>query len=146
MTKPQVPQILGPRLLTIQSPAWMLASGIGDALATYIEAQASFANNNVCNSGLDDYHPSMLGMAAAKLCYDILLKDGVAAMRAARQHLRICPLRQIFSLWKLVPPQTNSMPCIQDTGPSTWRIHSRTPDKNRLFFYFSAFYNFYINS
>ena len=74
--------------ITIQSPAWMLASGIGDALATYIEAQASFANNNVCNSGLDDYHPSMLGMAAAKLCYDILLKDGVAAMRAARQHLR----------------------------------------------------------
>ena len=55
-------------------------------------------------------------------------------------------LRQIFSLWKLVPPQTNSMPCIQDTGPSTWRIHSRTPDKNRLFFYFSAFYNFYFNS
>ena len=74
--------------ITVQAPAWMMVSGIGDALATYIEAQASFANNNVCNSGLDDYHPSMLGMAAAKLCYDILLKDGVAAMRAARQHLR----------------------------------------------------------
>ncbi len=74
--------------ITIQSPAWMLTSGIGDALATYIEAQASFANNNVCNSGLDDYRPSMLGMAAAKLCYDILLKDGVAAIRAAKEHLR----------------------------------------------------------
>ena len=74
--------------ITIQSPAWMLASGIGDALATYIEAQASSANNNVCNSGLDDYKPSMLGMAAAKLCYDILIQDGVAAMRAAREHLR----------------------------------------------------------
>lgn len=74
--------------ITIQSPAWMLASGIGDALATYIEAQASSANNNVCNSGLDDYKPTMLGMAAAKLSYDILLKDGVAAMRAAKAHLR----------------------------------------------------------
>lgn len=74
--------------ITIQSPAWMLASGIGDALATYIEAQASSANNNVCNSGLDDYKASMLGMAAAKLCYDILIQDGVAAMRAAREHLR----------------------------------------------------------
>ncbi len=74
--------------ITIQSPPWMLVSGIGDALATYIEAQASAANNNVCNSGLDDYKPTMLGMAAAKLSYDILLRDGVAAMRAARAHLR----------------------------------------------------------
>lgn len=74
--------------ITIKSPAWMLTSGIGDALATYIEAEASAANNNVCNSGLEDYKPSMLGMAAAKLCYDILLKDGVAAMRAAKQQLR----------------------------------------------------------
>ena len=74
--------------ITIKSPAWMLASGIGDALATYIEAQASSANNNVCNSGLDDYRPTMLGMAAAKLSYDILLKDGIAAMRAARHQLR----------------------------------------------------------
>jgi len=74
--------------ITIQSPPWMLASGIGDALATYIEAQASFANNNVCNSGQDDYRPALLGLTAAKLCYDILLKDGAAAMRAARNHLR----------------------------------------------------------
>ena len=37
--------------ITVQSPAWMMVSGMGDALATYIEAQASFANNNVCNAG-----------------------------------------------------------------------------------------------
>lgn len=86
--------------ITIQSPAWMLASGIGDALATYIEAQASSANNNVCNSGLDDYKPSMLGMAAAKLCYDILIQDGVAAMRAAGS---ICGLPPMRMWWK--PPR-----------------------------------------
>lgn len=74
--------------ITVQSPAWMFTSGIGDALATYFEAEASVANNNVCNAGLDDYKPSLLGRAAAKLCYDILIKDGVAAMRAATQHLR----------------------------------------------------------
>lgn len=74
--------------ITIQSPAWMLASGIGDALATYFEGQASRANNNICNAGWDDYRPSLLGLSSAKLCCDILLKDGVAAMRAARNHLR----------------------------------------------------------
>ena len=74
--------------ITIQSPAWMLVSGIGDALATYFESQASYANNNVCNAGLEDYRPTLLGLASAKLCCDILLKDGVAAMRAAKQHLR----------------------------------------------------------
>lgn len=74
--------------ITIKAPGWMLVSGIGDALATYFEAQASYANNNVCNAGLEDYRPTMLGLASAKLCCDILLKDGVAAMRAAKQHLR----------------------------------------------------------
>jgi len=74
--------------ITIKAPGWMLVSGIGDALATYFEAQASYANNNVCNAGLEDYRPTLLGLTSAKLCCDILLKDGVAAMRAAKQHLR----------------------------------------------------------
>ncbi len=74
--------------ITIKAPAWMLCSGIGDALATYFEGEASIANNNVCNAGQDDYKPSMLGRAAAKLCCDILLADGVAAMRSAQNHVR----------------------------------------------------------
>lgn len=74
--------------ITVQSPAWMLVSGIGDALATYVEAQASFANNNVCNAGAGDYRPTLLGMAAAKLSYDILLEKGRDAMLSARNHLR----------------------------------------------------------
>ncbi len=80
--------------VTVTSPAWMLASGIGDAMATFFEAEASVKNNNVCNAGYDvrtgedDYKPTMLGFAAAKLCYEILIRDGVAAMRAAKEHLR----------------------------------------------------------
>ena len=74
--------------ITVQSPAWMMVSGMGDALATYIEAQASFANNNVCNAGAGDYGPTLLGMAAAKLSYDVLLSKGREALLAARHHLR----------------------------------------------------------
>lgn len=65
-----------------------MVSGIGDALATYIEAQASFANNNVCNAGAGDYRPTLMAMSAAKLSYEILLEEGRSAIRAARQHLR----------------------------------------------------------
>ena len=74
--------------ITITSPAFMLVSGIGDALSTYFESLASFGNNNVCNAGRGEYHPSMLGMAAAKLCYEVLLRDGEAAVRGAKKHLR----------------------------------------------------------
>ena len=74
--------------ITIQSPAWMLVSGIGDALATYIEAQASFANNNVCNAGAGEYRPTLLGLSAAKLSYEILLSQGRTAVRCAQHHLR----------------------------------------------------------
>lgn len=74
--------------ITIQAPVHMLVSGIGDALATYVEAQASWANNNVCNAGGGAYKPALLGMAAAKLSYDVLLEKGRAAVLAAKEHVR----------------------------------------------------------
>ena len=64
--------------ITIQSPLSMFISGIGDALATYVEAEASFANNNVCNVCGGQYKPALLGMAVAKLSYDVLLEKGRA--------------------------------------------------------------------
>lgn len=73
--------------ITIKSPTWMLVSGIGDALATFVEAEASFANNNVCY--VDGcYRPTLLGMAAAKLSYDVLLDKGRAAIRASKNQIR----------------------------------------------------------
>lgn len=74
--------------ITIGSPIKMLISGIGDALATYIEAEASYANNNVCNAGDGAYKPTRMAMALAKLSYDILLKKGLEALRAAKCHAR----------------------------------------------------------
>ena len=71
--------------ITVKSPAWMLVSGIGDALATYVEAVASYANNNISNTG---YKPALLGMAVAKLSYEVLMEKGEAAMLAAQSGLR----------------------------------------------------------
>ena len=70
--------------ITVQAPLFMFSSGIGDALATYIEAEASFANNNVCNAGGGIYRPTQLGMAAAKISFDILMEKGRSAFEAAR--------------------------------------------------------------
>lgn len=74
--------------ITIQAPPHMLISGIGDALATYIEARASFANNNVNYVGGGGYRPTLLSMNIAKLCFDVLMEKGRAAMLAAKNHLR----------------------------------------------------------
>lgn len=73
--------------ITIKSPTWMLVSGIGDALATYIEAVASYANNNI-NNVSGDYRPTLLSMNIAKLSYDILMDKGRAAIRASKAQLR----------------------------------------------------------
>lgn len=73
--------------ITVKAPTFMLTSGIGDALATYIEAEASFANNNVCNAGGGTYRPTMLGMAVAKLSYEILMEKGRAAMDAQKKQV-----------------------------------------------------------
>ncbi|MBR5470564.1 MAG: iron-containing alcohol dehydrogenase [Oscillibacter sp.] len=74
--------------ITIQAPPHMLISGIGDALATYVEARASFANNNVNYVGGGGYRPTLLSMNIAKLCFDVLMEKGRAAMLAAKNHLR----------------------------------------------------------
>ena len=74
--------------ITIRSPAHMFISGIGDALATYVEAEASFAHNNVNNVAGFRYKPTLLAMAAARTCYEVLLEQGRAAVLAARNHFR----------------------------------------------------------
>ena len=74
--------------ITIQSPVKMLVSGIGDSLATFIEAEASYAHNNVCNAVGGKYRQTRLSMAVAELSYDILLEKGRAAVRAAKHHIR----------------------------------------------------------
>ena len=56
------------------SPVRLTVSGMGDALATYFEAQATHdADGGTCAGGKG----GMAGLALAKLCYETLMTDGV---------------------------------------------------------------------
>lgn len=68
-----------------KAPARLLISGMGDALATYFEARACQRSNaGNCVGG----KITLAAMALAKLCYETLLKDGVAAALAADE--KVC--------------------------------------------------------
>lgn len=58
------------------SPVRLTVSGMGDALATYFEAQATHdADGDTCAGGKG----GLAALALAKLCYDTLMADGVKA-------------------------------------------------------------------
>ena len=66
-----------------KAPARLFSAGIGDALATWFEAQAcerSYTPNCVARG----YRRTRAGMAVCRECYDILMQDGVAALRAVK--------------------------------------------------------------
>lgn len=68
-----------------KAPARLLASGIGDALATYFEARACYQSEaDNCVGG----KPTKTAIALAKLCYDTLLEDGVQAVLAVKN--KVC--------------------------------------------------------
>ena len=69
------------------APPRMFAAGIGDALATYFEAVATKAGNNVNNFG-KGYAQTLTGMAIARLCFDTIMSQGLQAYRAAERHIR----------------------------------------------------------
>ena len=63
----------------ITAPVHMFLAGVGDALATYVEAKACYAAHAVACSGGT---PTLTALAMAKLCYDILLEYTEAALLA----------------------------------------------------------------
>jgi len=66
-----------------QAPARFLVSGMGDALATWFEAESckkKYAGNMTGDVG------SMTAYALARLCYETLLEYGVAAKSACEAH------------------------------------------------------------
>ncbi len=67
--------------IVARAPARLLISGMGDALATYFEADACIRSHkrNVAG-GLS----TLAAAAISKLCYETLLRDGPAAVAAAR--------------------------------------------------------------
>lgn len=73
---PQI--VLADMNVIADAPVRFLVAGMGDALATWFEARSCerSKSRNECG-GLS----TMAGLALAKLCYDIILKDGAAAKR-----------------------------------------------------------------
>ena len=66
-----------------KAPIRYLISGMGDALSTYFEARANDESDspNYISGG---YRRPKVAMAIARLCYDILLEDGLKAVLAAK--------------------------------------------------------------
>ncbi|MDO4565717.1 MAG: glycerol dehydrogenase [Oscillospiraceae bacterium] len=65
--------------IMVLAPEKMLKAGIGDALATYIEARAANRKHSPASSG---GAPTMTAMALARICFDTLLEDTDAALTA----------------------------------------------------------------
>ena len=67
-----------------KAPARLLVSGMGDALATYFEAQATAdANASTCAGG----KITNAALVLARACYDTLLADGLKAKLAVEKHV-----------------------------------------------------------
>lgn len=63
-----------------EAPVRFLVAGMGDALSTYFEAQANAASGHDNFAGGKGTNTSL---ALAKLCYDLLIRDGVKAKESA---------------------------------------------------------------
>jgi glycerol dehydrogenase len=66
-----------------KAPARLLVAGMGDALATWFEAKTVIAAKKKNQLG---GATTLSGEALAKLCYETLLNDGVAALQSVRAH------------------------------------------------------------
>ncbi|ACL16134.1 glycerol dehydrogenase [Methanosphaerula palustris] len=83
---PQNPElVLVDTDVIIQAPVRFLVAGMGDALSTYFEAMANTASgHDNCAGG----KPTTTSVALARVCYEILIRDGLKAKRSAEE--RVC--------------------------------------------------------
>ncbi|WP_321507527.1 glycerol dehydrogenase [uncultured Methanoregula sp.] len=65
-----------------RAPVRFLVAGMGDALSTYFEARANAASNHDNFAGGKSTNASV---ALAKLCYEILIRDGLMAKQSAEK-------------------------------------------------------------
>ena len=66
------------------APAALLAAGVGDALATWLEARATAASGSATMAG---GRPTLAGTALARLSWDVLWDNALPALDAVRDHL-----------------------------------------------------------
>ena len=72
-----------------EAPVRFLVSGMGDALATLIEAEATRKANvpNLVYHKMGGYRQTLAGRAIARACYKSLMKNGVMAKEACEKHV-----------------------------------------------------------
>lgn len=80
-------------LIIANAPSRLLVSGMGDALATYFEARACHQSNAKTISG---GACSLTALQLAKICYDTLLQDGLAAKLSAEHQVNSKALENII--------------------------------------------------
>ena len=68
-----------------EAPTIFLVSGMGDALATFWEADTCVKSNKP-NVLTGEFPPTLTAFALARLCYDILLEHGLLAKMAVEQN------------------------------------------------------------
>lgn len=82
LTKQNPNVVLVDTAIIAQAPPRLFSAGMGDALATWFEARAVHASKSLTMArGL----PSNAALAMSKLCFDILMRDGVRAFNDVRQ-------------------------------------------------------------
>ena len=67
-----------------EAPVRAFVAGMGDALATWIEAEAAYKTRAASLAG---GMATLASLAIARLCYDTLLEHGLEAKRALEQHV-----------------------------------------------------------
>lgn len=77
--------------IAVRAPIRTLVAGLGDALATYIEARAVADCDNQNNVGIGfldhNYRITRLSMAVAKLAFDTIMEKGRQAVLAAKHQI-----------------------------------------------------------
>lgn len=79
--------------LVANAPATFLAAGVGDALATWLEARATAASGSLTMAGGT---ATLTGTALARLSWDVLWDNALDAMDAARDHVVTPALEKVI--------------------------------------------------
>ncbi len=73
--------------ITVDAPSITFSSGLGDALATYYESVAIHAFGHPTLAGRSNFRRTRTGLMIARLCFDILMENGMKAYEDAKQHV-----------------------------------------------------------
>ncbi|MBK5252968.1 MAG: glycerol dehydrogenase [Peptostreptococcaceae bacterium] len=76
-----------------QSPVRLLVSGMGDALATFVEAKAARQAGALNMAG---FHPANAAYELARLCYNTIITEGYKAMMASKNQVKTAAVADII--------------------------------------------------